>query len=427
MKPLSFVLTCQSGLESLTKRECERIGLADIWGQDRLVKGTGSLKNAYELLVWSRFANRVYISIAEEKITDFDALFTLCERVEWSDYLTGKEDIVIEASTTRSALSSAPTIQSVGQKAIYSTLNTPNITNGVEVHILILIIDDIAHILLDITGEPLHKRGYRKEAGEAPIKESLGAALVAFANWKYKSPLLDPFCGSGTIAIEAVMIARNIPPGLTRHFRVESLPFHDRSLFELVKTEAKSKSYPSGKYRVYASDIDPEMIRIARENADRAGVGEDIVFEVKDFLSDSFIPWKWVNGGLGVGTVWVRWKAENRWAERTSFSTPNGFGIHSASSGHAFATKSTEIGVRDPGSPHSADAPFAMTHTIITNPPYGNRIQSDSLGEIYAKLIKNTMENGGGFITTYDIGKNTLANKKLLNGAEECRFWYRKG
>lgn len=304
--------------------------------------------------MWSRFANRVYISLSETKVTDFDTLFTLCERIEWSDYLTGKENIVIEASTTRSTLSSAPTIQSVGQKAVYSTLNTPNITNGVEVHILILIIDDIAHILLDITGEPLHKRGYRREAGEAPIKESLAAALVAFANWKYKSPILDPFCGSGTIPIEAVMIARNIAPGLQRHFRIEPLPFHDRSLFELVKTEARNKSYPSGKYQVYASDIDPEMIRIARENAERAGVGEDIVFEVGNFLEN-----------------------------------------------HKQAT-------------------------IITNPPYGNRIQSDALPEIYAKLVKNTMENGGGFITTYDIGKNSLANKKLLNGAEECRFWYRK-
>jgi putative N6-adenine-specific DNA methylase len=166
----------------------------------------------YELLVWSRFANRVYLSLAEQKITDFDSLFALAGEVPWAEYLTGKERIIIEAASTRSALESVSTIQSIAQKSIFSTLNTPNLTNGTEVHILILIIDDIAHILLDITGDPLHKRGYRQESGEAPIKESLAAALVAFSGWRYKEPFLDPFCGSGTIAIEAAMIARNIAP-----------------------------------------------------------------------------------------------------------------------------------------------------------------------------------------------------------------------
>ena len=100
----------------------------------------------------------------------------------------------------------------MSQSAIFSTLTTPNTTSGIEVHILILIVDNNAKILLDITGEPLHKRGYREEAGDAPIKENLAAALIAFSNWRYKTPLLDPFCGSGTIAIEAAMMARNIAP-----------------------------------------------------------------------------------------------------------------------------------------------------------------------------------------------------------------------
>jgi putative N6-adenine-specific DNA methylase len=144
--------------------------------------------------VGSRFANRVYIEVAKEKITDFDTLHDTLVDISWRDYLTGKELIVVEASSTRSTLSSTPTIQSVAQKAIFSTLSTPNNANALEVHILILIIDDIARVLLDVTGYPLHKRGYREEAGEAPIKESLAAALIAFSNWKYKTPLLDPFC-----------------------------------------------------------------------------------------------------------------------------------------------------------------------------------------------------------------------------------------
>ena len=265
-----FLITCQSGVESLVKRECERLRLTDIRAQDRLVKCAGTLSNMYELLVWSRFSNRVYLSLAEKRVTDFDSLYALCEGIEWNSYLTGREYIVVEASSTRSALTSVPSIQSISQKSIFATMNTPNTTSGVEVHILILIIDDIAHILLDITGDPLHKRGYRTEAGEAPIKENLAAALVAFANWKYSSPLVDPFCGSGTIAIEAAMIARNIAPGLARHFRIESLPCHDRELLATVRTQATTKSYPSGKYKIHASDIDPEMVRIAKKNAERA-------------------------------------------------------------------------------------------------------------------------------------------------------------
>lgn len=355
MNTQRYILTCQSWLESLVKRECEKLGLSNLHVQDRLVKCTGTQKNLYELLIWSRFANRVYLSLGEAKITDFDGLFDLCSEIRWDKYLSGRERIVIEASSTRSCLESVPTIQSVAQKSIFGTLNTPNTTNGIEVHILILIIDNIGHILLDITWDPLHKRGYRIEAGEAPIKENLWAAMVAWVNWKYSSPLLDPFCWSGTIPIEAAMMARNIAPGLMRHFRIESLISHDRELLSEVKSEAKTKSYPSGKYTIIWRDKDPEMIRIALGNAMRAWVQDDIKFEVSDYLDN-----------------------------------------HS------------EIVI------------------LISNPPYGNRLQWAKLGDIYDKL-KNEIEWGaGGFITSYDIGKNQLANKKILNGAEECRYWYKK-
>ncbi|MBC7503828.1 class I SAM-dependent RNA methyltransferase [Candidatus Gracilibacteria bacterium] len=350
-----LVLTCQSGLESLVKRECERLGCSEIRATDRLISCTGTDRNMYELLIWSRFSNRVYIELTSSKIEDFDTLYDTLNGLKWTDYLTGKERIIVEAASTRSTLEHTPTIQSVSQRAIFSTLNTPNLTNGIEVHILILIIDNICHILLDITGDPLHKRGYRREAGEAPLKENLASALVAFANWKYSTPLSDPMCGSGTIAIEAVMIARNIAPGLARHFRVEELRFHDSTVLQQVQDTARSKIYPSGKYTVTATDIDPEMIRIARGNAKRAGVDLDITFAVADFVSNP------VSEGI-----------------------------------------------------------------IISNPPYGNRLQNNQIDAIYQKLVKNVGEQGGGFITSHDIGKNQLANKKLLNGGEECRFWYKK-
>lgn len=353
---LQFVLTCQSWLESLVKRECEKLSLNDIRGQDRLVKCQWSEKQMYELLLWSRFANRVYLSLWEAKITDFDTLFDTLSAIDWSLYLTGKERIIIEAASTKSELASIPTIQSVSQKAIFSKLRTPNTTSGIEVHILILLIEDTANILVDITGDPLHKRWYRQESWEAPIKESLAAALVAFSGWRYKESLLDPFCGSGTIAIEAALIARNIAPGLTRHFRLESLPFYDASLFQSVQAEASKKSYPSGQYRIYANDIDPTVLEKAKNNAIRAGVGEDITFWVDDFLETSDI-----------------------------------------------------------------------SGTLVTNPPYGERLKQDNLHEIYTKIVHTVSKNGGGFITSYPVDvRHGLANKKLLNGGEECRFWYKK-
>jgi putative N6-adenine-specific DNA methylase len=358
---IRFTLTCQSGLESLVRRESEKIWLTDVKVQDRLISGSWKLTHAYELLVRSRFANRVYINIHTEKITSFDTLHDALADISWSEYLTGKELIVIEASSTRSALSSIPTIQSVSQKAIFSTLHTPNNANAIEVHILILIVDDIAHILLDITGDPLHKRGYRQEAWEAPIKENLASALVAFTNWKYREPLFDPFCGSGTIAIEAAMLARNIAPWVNRHFRIESLPFHMRDELTSVKNIARMKAYPSGEYKIYASDINPLMIEIAERNAERAWVSGDIHFSCQD-------------------------------AEKLASLLPG-------------------------------DTPS----TIITNPPYGNRLQDYDFDALYSDLEKVIEANHGGFITSFERnpGKE-WSNKKLLNGSEECRFWYKK-
>jgi putative N6-adenine-specific DNA methylase len=290
MNTQRYIITCQSGLESLVKRECEKLGLNHIHAQDRLVEASGVPKNLYELLIWSRFANRVYLELGRAEVRDFDTLYTLVDSIDWEHYLDRSHDIIIDASSTRSDLSSVPAIQSMGKKALYENMRIMgNVTtrNPVETHVLILIINNIAYILLDVTGDPLHKRGYRTEAGEAPIKENLAAALVAFSGWRYKAPLFDPCAGSGTIAIEAALMARNIAPGLHRHFRVEDLPLHDGRLLESTQAEAQSKSYPSGSYQILAQDIDPTMIPIAEANARRAGVSEDITFMTGDVLDNS--------------------------------------------------------------------------------------------------------------------------------------------
>ena len=158
-----------------------------------------------------------------------------------------------------------------------------------RLEIQVLMINDTARIMLNTSGPALHMRGYRTEAGEAPIKESLAAALVLLSGWKFKEPFYDPFCGSGTIAIEALMIARNIAPGLKRKFAFEGLKLIDWETAENERALARKKRF-DGDYKIFASDIDPEIIAIAEANAMRAGQSGRIEFSVSDireFVAES--------------------------------------------------------------------------------------------------------------------------------------------
>ncbi len=227
-------------------------------------------------------------------------------------------------------------------------------------------IEDVAHITLDVTGIALHRRGYRSEAGDAPIKENLAAAIIALSGWRFKENFLDPFCGSGTFAIEAALLARNIAPGLNRRFAIEWHPFFEKEIFETAKQELQSKLYPSGAYSIQGSDIDMISLQKAKRNAERAGVSEDIEFIVADF----------------------------------------------------------------------EDTPLIATDqktTIVTNPPYGERLLPDEVEEIYSKL-KNIFEQenvSGGLITSAEewekiIDKKKWKNRKLYNGGIPARLWLKK-
>lgn len=282
-----FFITCQAGLESLVKQEVNKLGLKTVEVADRIVRVTGNEKQMYELLVWSRFSNRIYLELAEKTVTTFDELFSLVKEIPWKQYLQSGIAIVTEGTSIKSTLAHTPSLQSITKKAIVEHLTADTGTHHLyedrssdEAHIQVFMRNNTAHILLDITGTALHKRGYRLESGEAPIKENLAAALVALSGWRFRTPLYDPFCGSGTIAIEAALLARNLAPGMGRHFAVEYMPFFQKSLLTTVRNEAKKRSYPSGSYQIIGRDIDSKMIDIARANAERAGVEADICFEV---------------------------------------------------------------------------------------------------------------------------------------------------
>jgi len=212
--------------------------------------------------------------------------------------------IVVNAITKQSMLTSTPTIQSIVKKSIVK-----NILNGKEwqlpedhqketVEVLVYIERDMCSILLNTTGDSLHKRGYKKATGEAPINEALAAWLLLLSGRKFSEPLYDFFCGSGTIVIEAALLAKNIAPGMFRNFAFQRFARYDQSLFDKEIASAKSKVMIAKQHTIIASDIDPTMISIAQENAKHAGVEDYITFEIKnisDYMDAPELAWTLVS------------------------------------------------------------------------------------------------------------------------------------
>lgn len=368
----SISLTCQAGLESLVHRDSKKLWLQNITVSDRFIQWKADLETVYRLLVWSRFANRVYLELAKSSTQDFDWLFDLCFQIPWSKYIDEWKEIITEATAIRSKLSHLPSIQSITKKAIIKSLTKERDSQHWnekrwwdEIHIHTIIKDDKSHILLDITGLPLHKRWWRKQAGEAPLKENLAAALVAFSLWRFWETFVDPMCGSGTIAIEAALLARNIAPGKNRSFAIKHTKIHDEESLQNAKSELAAKEYPSGKYTIIAADRDESIIQIAKENAKKAGVLEDIDFRVADF-------------------------------------------------------KETIKKIKKPA-------------TLVSNPPYGVRLETEDLDDLYREIFDfmGQKDISGGIITSYEgakkyIDTSLFKNRKLYNGSIESRFWYKK-
>lgn len=284
-----YVLSTIMGVESLAKKEVERQGWKIEEVVDRLVTFSGWPEMIPRMNFWSRVGNKMYILLAEEdNVDNFDKLFDTVNEINWKQYFKKDFPIMVKATSLRSELGAVPTIQGVCKKAIAKSLawgSNKTILENNELErmgILILLVDNKLRVLLDTTGKALHMRWYRSEAWEAPIKESLAAACILLSNWKFRDAFYDPFCGSGTFAIEALLIARNIAPWLKRKFAFEELQLVDTQIIQEERELAKSKCF-EWKYKVFASDIDPEMIEIAKANAVRAGQSDSITFEVKDF------------------------------------------------------------------------------------------------------------------------------------------------
>lgn len=370
MKKYTFLAPCHFGLEAILKREIYDLGY-DI---DRVDDGRVFFTGDEEAIALSninlRTAERVLLVTGIFKAFTYEDFFQGMKNIEWENYLPKEAKFwVKKASSIKSKLYSSTDLQSVGKKAIVERLkNIYNVEHfkedGNEYPIRIFIYKDEVVVSLDTTGDSLHKRGYRTEAGKAPISETLAAALIKLTPWHKDRILVDPMCGSGTFVIEAAMMAANIAPGLNRHFISEKWEnLIKKSVWKDIRDEAIENINIDIETDIQGYDIDSFVIKVARENAKRAGVDNLIHFQKRD-VKDLHHPKKY------------------------------GF--------------------------------------IITNPPYGERLEEKedlpilykTLGESYKNLDSWSMY----IITSYEeaekyIGIKATKNRKIYNGMIKTYFY----
>lgn len=272
-----FVATCLFGLEKFVADEIEKLGYEKNETIDGRVFFTGDEDAIARFNIFSRYAERLYINLGSFKATTFTELFDGVMDLPIECFI-GKDDAFpVTGSSIRSKLFSIPDCQSIIKKAIVEKLKkTYNVNwfseTGTLYKIEFFINKDIVTVMIDTSGSPLHKRGYRPVSNEAPLRETLAAAMVNISRPREDVLLWDPFCGSGTIAIEAAMLMNNIAPGIKRNFISEKFDFLDDSIWKDAREEAIDVINHDSSFKVFASDIDEKCLDLTRNNAKRAGV-----------------------------------------------------------------------------------------------------------------------------------------------------------
>lgn len=284
----NFIATTSFGLEAVVKREAVDLGLKNITVEDGRVNFSGGFEDLIKANIHLRCAERVLLNLGEFKATTFEELFQGVKKIDWASIIPINGNFVVTGKSVKSVLSSVPACQSVSEKAIVEklkeTYKVERFSKSAELYkIQIALLKDKVTVTIDTTGPGLHKRGYREASGSAPLKETLAAALVKLSYWRPNRVLLDPVCGSGTILIEAAMIGMNIAPGLNRKFAAEEFPIIPKELWADARKKAFSEIDYTYDNKFYGSDIDPVSIKIAKENAEEAGVSDLIEFTCKPF------------------------------------------------------------------------------------------------------------------------------------------------
>lgn len=277
--------TCLFGLEKLVGDEVDALGYKRIETIDGRVTFEAPPEGVAVCNINFRFAERLYINMGSFYANTFEQLFQGVKNIPWEQYIGEYDMFPVKGHSIKSKLFSIPDCQKIIKKAVVTRLESvygrkifPE--TGVNYKIEFFILNDKATLMIDTSGDGLHKRGYRPEANDAPIRETLAAAMVAISRPRDEVILVDPCCGSGTIPIEAALMDMNVAPGINRSFIAETFPAFPKSMWDAARADARSKQRPPVR-KIFGFDIDENALQIAAKNAQRAGA-EHIIFENRD-------------------------------------------------------------------------------------------------------------------------------------------------
>lgn len=283
-----LIATAASGIEAVVKRELDALGYeARTVSPGRLLFASDAAAIC-RVNLWLRSGERVLLHVGSFPATDFGALFDGTAALPWETWLPVDAEFPVAGRSHGSQLSSVPACQRIVKRAVAKRLQEAHHAehlpeSGARYQIEVNLRDDVAMLTLDTTGVGLHKRGYRRLVGEAQLRETLAAAMVQLSYWRPERVLVDPFCGTGTIPIEAAMIGRNMAPGLRRTFVSEDWPTLDARLWKAAREEARDLARPNLAVRPLGYDIDEDVLGLARFHANEAGVAEDVHWQQRPF------------------------------------------------------------------------------------------------------------------------------------------------
>ena len=286
MSKLEIIATATFGLEAIVAREVKDLGYEQVTVENGKVTFTADESAVCRTNLWLRTADRVRLKIGEFKAVTFDELFEKTKALPWPDLLPRDAGFPVDGKSVQSTLFSISDSQAIVKKAVVESMKRRYRTqwfeeNGPLYPIEVSLLKDTATLTIDTSKPGLHKRGYRLAGSEAPLKETLAAALILIARWKPEIALIDPLCGSGTIPIEAAMIGQNIAPGMNRTFISEQWPTIPRDCWREARKETHDRADYNRNLDISGTDINSKIIDSARKNAAEAGVDDLIHFQVR--------------------------------------------------------------------------------------------------------------------------------------------------
>lgn len=291
---LNFVAPCLFGIEGILADELKRMGVENVTAENGRVLFTGNFNTLAKVNINTRYAERILIKVGEFKAYSFTELFEGSKALPWEDFIGREDAFPVNGHSLNSQLFSIPDCQSIIKKAIVERLGQKYKISwfseiGCEYKIRFSIMKDVVTLMIDTSGEGLHKRGYRKNSNDAPLKETLAAAMCDTARIYPDTKIFDPFCGSGTILIEAAMHALHMAPGLNRFFAAEKFDFIPDKVWREERTAAMDAIRHNISFEAYGFDIDPSCVELTLSNAKKAGVAKYVKAEARD-IKNFYLP-----------------------------------------------------------------------------------------------------------------------------------------